>query len=1430
MSIDTRSIYQYLSALHGLQYKPVTDISQYDHVHFFNDWPNHSFIRQFHHAYQPQNWLEVEKVEITNQDRTPPPLPRELQPWLAFDPSDIFISKDKCVVHRTLQGPNETINFEDESERVDSFARWIQEWNNWRENLVQKKEASDLYGKLFNLLQEIDRNASEMECCIGLGVFTWQIENETVRHPLFTVKADLTFDKKTSRILLSPIPDSLAYEQEVVSRLPLANITTYGQLIEEVKGLDVLEHDYEDFIKRWSQIISTIHHQGVLETETPIKVRHTPVFYPHRSLFVRNQKNRVLKIELDAINEGLEKKTLEAPKPVLALTESHIQESDIWHYMLEDIYFPLPSNEEQKEIVRKLAYHYGVTVQGPPGTGKTLTISNLVSHLLAHGKKVLITSQTDKALTVLKDKLPKDIQDLCVPVLGSGRDSMQLIENSINTISIKVASENVEGLSAKVTSLRIDLQENKKEEARLRQQIQKMDQRAAGGIKLGDESLDRTKVAQYLHNHQHIDQSWLLDSLSANTRFPLSHEEFVRMWQLSGSLTKAERQLPTFSLPSVKEVYTPEDMSAFLNKGRTLLELYNGTKTKYPHFNASASLERLVSVRNQITNVLQSLGRFRNNPALFNFYTHACQDASLVQFWKEQLQLIKEKNEQSIERTKAIMRYAITLPADKALHEIEQHITSLQTEYTKGKLSLVFKATKAKKMRYLLQEPVIDNHPILTKQDADVLFGYIALLKHKQETATHWNNLSSTIGYESVTAAQHTTESLLNSYIDNVEHVLDTIQNVQELADRGRAITTRHATWSSESTLEKLEKELKEFESIHRYQEWEKEYYHRQNRIEGMASQPLTHGIVHKLKSALEAKNESQWKVYYEDFCYIKERQQNAHQLQKYLTTFGEVAPKTKEYLEREIPHSLPFPEQYKQSWMLQSLKSWLESFKHSEYEEARQRLKHVQEAQRKIIEQIVVHATWRNQIDHMTDDQMKALGAWKTHMKRFGKGTSKYGHIHMKNAQEAMKECKEAIPVWIMPLQQVRQNFAVDAEKFDVVIFDESSQCDIYSLSILMRAKKVLIVGDSEQIVPSSIGTSHDNIHQMRRQYLKESRIGKLMDLKTSLYDLGEQIFTKESRLMLCEHFRCVPDIIQFSNDLSYNGRIIPLRLPLSHEKFEQPLQAIAVDGGFVNENKSNMLKNIPEAEAIADDIAAILEDSRYDGQTIGVISLQGRAQAQLIQNKLRERIGEHAYLERNIRCGDAYDFQGDERDVIYLSMVVASNRGFKVKDNEDDQRRYNVAVSRARNQIKLFHSVEASELKPHDLRSRLLAYCQDPHRIQDEKEDVIERCESVFEKEVAARILAKGYRVIPQVEVGRSRLDLVIEGLHQRLVVECDGEQWHGPEKWEEDMQRQDALERAGWVFWRIRGGDFYFDKDKSLEPLWTKLEELQIEKRYA
>jgi len=326
----------------------------------------------------------------------------------------------------------------------------------------------------------------------------------------------------------------------------------------------------------------------------------------------------------------------------------------------------------------------------------------------------------------------------------------------------------------------------------------------------------------------------------------------------------------------------------------------------------------------------------------------------------------------------------------------------------------------------------------------------------------------------------------------------------------------------------------------------------------------------------------------------------------------------------------------------------------------------------------------------------------------------------------------------------------------------------------------------------------------------------------------------------LLREHFRCMPEIIRFSNDLCYSGEpLIPLR-QFGADRLE-PLRKVHVQGGY-REGKASRVVNRPEAEAIADKIIELCGDSRYAERSMGVVILQGEAQASVIENILLERLGAEEMEKRRLICGNPYSFQGDERDIIFLSMVAAPNERIGPLTRLPDERRFNVAASRAKDQMWLFHSVTQNDLSQSCLRSKLLAFFEEPYIdpiVGVDCEKLERQCfevnqsvvkapdpfDSWFEVRVALELARKKYRVIPQFEVAGKYIDLVVDGGGSRLAVECDGDAFHDAEHYEQDMERQKILERCGEVFFRIRECEFYSNKEAVLSRLWRVLEDRGI-----
>jgi very-short-patch-repair endonuclease len=223
-----------------------------------------------------------------------------------------------------------------------------------------------------------------------------------------------------------------------------------------------------------------------------------------------------------------------------------------------------------------------------------------------------------------------------------------------------------------------------------------------------------------------------------------------------------------------------------------------------------------------------------------------------------------------------------------------------------------------------------------------------------------------------------------------------------------------------------------------------------------------------------------------------------------------------------------------------------------------------------------------------------------------------------------------------------------------------------------------------------------------------------------------------------------------------------------------------------------------------------------------------------------LLNELGAEELEQRRLICGNPYSFQGDERHIIFLSMVASPNERIGAFTKPADQRRFNVAASRAQDQMWLFHTATRSDLSEVCLRRRLLEHFENPtshitgalgedaeqlrqlaHSANRQVEKPPRPFDSWFEVDVALRVGARGYRIIPQYPFGGKVIDLVIEGAQSQLAVECDGDHWHGPEQYEQDMERQRILERCGWHFHRIRECLFNANPEEALRKLWDALD---------
>jgi very-short-patch-repair endonuclease len=491
-------------------------------------------------------------------------------------------------------------------------------------------------------------------------------------------------------------------------------------------------------------------------------------------------------------------------------------------------------------------------------------------------------------------------------------------------------------------------------------------------------------------------------------------------------------------------------------------------------------------------------------------------------------------------------------------------------------------------------------------------------------------------------------------------------------------------------------------------------------------------------------------------------------------------------------------------------------------------RVERYREQIRQLTGELVVTAAWLAVARTLDDRRKAALADWTAALRKLGKGTGKSAAHWQSVAQQAMAEAVEAVPVWVMSVDRALEQFRGGQPLFDVVIVDEASQADIFALPVLTLASRAVVVGDDQQIGPQLVGVPTDKVGALIADHLADVPSGVHFDTESSLYD--HAVRRSPERILLTEHFRCVPAIIAFSSDTYYDGKIQPLRAD-APGGLGAPLNAVYVPGGLREDRPDFGEVNVPEAEALVSRVKLIVDDPRYDGLTLGVVSLLSTTgQADYLQHRLREEIGIEELERRALRVGDPYTFQGDERDVVLISMVVAPTGGpggIGAFTKRDFHRRVNVAASRPRDQLWVFHSVHPNELSPDDARALLLGYTGRPAAPEQPPADAEAACTNDFERAVLRRLRERGLRPIPQYRIGSFRIDFVMSTSDgRRLAIECDGDRYHGAESFAADLRRQAVLERVGnATFVRVRSSVFHRDPEVALAPVWDRAADLGL-----
>jgi len=446
----------------------------------------------------------------------------------------------------------------------------------------------------------------------------------------------------------------------------------------------------------------------------------------------------------------------------------------------------------------------------------------------------------------------------------------------------------------------------------------------------------------------------------------------------------------------------------------------------------------------------------------------------------------------------------------------------------------------------------------------------------------------------------------------------------------------------------------------------------------------------------------------------------------------------------------------------------------------------------------------------------------------------------------------KTLLPAWMTSPESAAAIFPMQEDFFDLVIFDEASQCFVEkALPIVVRGKQVVIAGDDQQLQPL-------DLYQVRYDEAESAFVENEMALEVeSILDLAK---TTLPEVKLSWHYRSQQAaLINFSNYHFYKGRLQVMPTSQDLTRFQPALEWIQVEGTWQHN------RNIEEAYEVIRVILSLI--TQPNPPSIGVVTFNYHQQ-ELIKDLLEAELVSlletdpqlYRLLQAALQRTDLGDFQGlfiknienvqgDERDVIIFSVGYGYNEKGKLSTHfgllsqVGGEHRLNVAISRARYKVYVICSFHPDQLEVSAARNSgpilFKAYLQyvkaiSEDRVADaqfllpqqvaEKMTYVQNPISVY---IESALTQRGYSVEQNVGDTGFKLDLAIKSAldPQRylLGIACEGSYYFsGASSKEREIYRLDLLRSKGWRLYRVWARNFWLDREGEVNKIIALLED--------
>lgn len=1043
---------------------------------------------------------------------------------------------------------------EDRPEIAEEAEQYLSSsWLPWSVGERPRRRSIALYQKLFEVLQLSELGGAEqaIELVWGIGVSRWIKDGAVIDLPLVERLVEIEIDERAAGIIRIRPRQAQAtanlrpYDELKIEGAPIAQDAARRAIANAEGDLGVSPFQPETFEAVLRACQTRLDPEGTylpdsqtIDASLPLPAPSSNLVVSNRWVFLaRKRSDNFLLQDLANLKVSIERSHDDLPGPSRTLVMGPEQtatagwkplsasmgvaapgaESETDAGPLGELFFPKAFNSEQVEIVRRLEANDGVVVQGPPGTGKTHTISNIICHYLAHGRRVLVVSHGEAALSVLRDQLPEEVRDLAISITTSEKEGFKQLEGAVRLLQSIVESLRpneqlrlIADLERSIIAMRDRIRDIDTEiEGLARAQLS-----AVPGQKIRPAELAAAVVAERGKYEWFDDRPPVFSAASTISDEMIARARDARI-ALGARIEHFQARLPSV---------------ADLPGGRVLAHLHADI-LRADALHAQAASETSVVLRINSDEALQQADRAAD---ALDILVDACRHLDRYPFlrplcvaihsardapFRSALQAFLSESAGILADHKKFLQTPVAVP--------EEVVSSREIFETVSRLAAGEKVFGVFSFKEKQLKPTIDairvlSQPPATAAEWTYVRDYLTWRKRFLDAQLRWQGLAVELGAETIGLGTLRQLSELSTALNEVLLAAPGIYADVNGALRKIAVGETTSFWPDEQRMRLIRTSLRNATAAVRLAAGREQvtrlsglFGSGTGKLGGLAKSFLTE-VVGRGDIA-EGRIEETWTRLLEAVADLARHRGHFEALKSGADDVEAAgAPEWAKRLRSQVAldgQDMQTPADWRHAW------DWAAAQKYLSDLDRRQHIKSLAEERLKLdsgvskgFEQVVRERTFYALANSMTGPVRAALMMFATALRKIGKGTGKGALRHRRDARKAMAACYDGVPCWIMPSWRVAEQLPGELGTFDLVIMDEASQSDIKEVTALLRGRKILVVGDDKQVSPTAAFIDNARIDRLERTFLANQPFKTLLLPGASLYDLAKVMFPDNS------------------------------------------------------------------------------------------------------------------------------------------------------------------------------------------------------------------------------------------------------------------------------------------------------------------------------